>query len=242
MNYQKIYNQLIKKRQKEIINKKDCYCERHHIIPKSIGGTDDNTNLVNLTAREHFIAHLLLAKIYGGTMIYAVHRLMFGKTKISTNSVLYENIRKSSYITKETREKMSIKSKEKWSNESFREKHKQSMKKLFLDDEHRKKISIASKKSWESEEKRQKASNSHKGKSFHTEERKNKLRDIFLSDKNPSRGKIAVNADLKIYTFYHKEYGYVNETKRDMMIKYNTRVYEIISGKSKSSNGFYFVK
>jgi len=38
--------------------------EKHHIIPKSEGGKDEPDNLVNLTAREHYIAHLLLARIY----------------------------------------------------------------------------------------------------------------------------------------------------------------------------------
>ena len=37
------------------------YKERHHIIPKCIGGTNDEDNLIDLYAREHFIAHKLLA-------------------------------------------------------------------------------------------------------------------------------------------------------------------------------------
>lgn len=41
----------------------DSYFESHHIIPKSLGGTNDKRNLVNLTAREHFICHLLLTKM-----------------------------------------------------------------------------------------------------------------------------------------------------------------------------------
>lgn len=40
----------------------DEYCERHHIMPKCIGGTNDEENLVDLYAREHFIAHRLLAE------------------------------------------------------------------------------------------------------------------------------------------------------------------------------------
>lgn len=42
------------------------YTELHHILPRSLGGTNDLDNLVNLTAREHFIAHLLLSKMYTG--------------------------------------------------------------------------------------------------------------------------------------------------------------------------------
>ena len=39
------------------------YTEKHHIIPKSIGGEDIASNIVALTAREHFICHLLLTKM-----------------------------------------------------------------------------------------------------------------------------------------------------------------------------------
>ncbi len=38
--------------------------ERHHILPKSLGGTDEKFNLIFITAREHFICHWLLTKIY----------------------------------------------------------------------------------------------------------------------------------------------------------------------------------
>ena len=40
----------------------DEYHERHHIVPKCIGGTDDENNLIDLYAREHFEAHRLLAQ------------------------------------------------------------------------------------------------------------------------------------------------------------------------------------
>ena len=40
----------------------DKYHERHHIVPKSCGGTNDEDNLIDLFAREHFIAHKLLAE------------------------------------------------------------------------------------------------------------------------------------------------------------------------------------
>lgn len=39
------------------------YVEKHHIIPRSLGGSDDIENLVSLTAREHYICHLLLPKM-----------------------------------------------------------------------------------------------------------------------------------------------------------------------------------
>jgi hypothetical protein len=42
------------------------YTEKHHIQPRSLGGTDESSNLVALTAREHFICHWLLVKITTG--------------------------------------------------------------------------------------------------------------------------------------------------------------------------------
>ena len=35
------------------------YAERHHVVPRSLGGSDDAGNLVSLTAREHFVCHWL---------------------------------------------------------------------------------------------------------------------------------------------------------------------------------------
>jgi len=63
MNYQKIYNNIIERANgREIVKK--TYYEKHHIIPRCLGGSDNNINIVKLTAREHFIAHLCLVKIY----------------------------------------------------------------------------------------------------------------------------------------------------------------------------------
>jgi len=42
----------------------DGYKERHHIIPRCMGGSDEVDNLVDLTPEEHFVAHQLLVKIY----------------------------------------------------------------------------------------------------------------------------------------------------------------------------------
>jgi hypothetical protein len=63
MNYTKIYNNIIINAKELNRSKKSEYLESHHIIPKSIGGTDDKENLVLLTAKEHFICHHLLTKI-----------------------------------------------------------------------------------------------------------------------------------------------------------------------------------
>jgi hypothetical protein len=40
------------------------YYERHHIVPKWMGGSNDKSNLVLLTAREHYLCHYLLFLSY----------------------------------------------------------------------------------------------------------------------------------------------------------------------------------
>lgn len=72
MNYKKIYNSIISRAKNR--DKPSCYCEVHHITPRSMGGTDSRENLVVLTAREHFISHWLLKKIHRNKqMTYAFH-------------------------------------------------------------------------------------------------------------------------------------------------------------------------
>jgi len=61
MNYQKIYNSLIERGKNRKI---EFYTERHHIIPRCMGGLDNIDNLVDLTPEEHYLAHQLLVKIY----------------------------------------------------------------------------------------------------------------------------------------------------------------------------------
>ncbi len=61
--YQCWYDALIKRARGRAL---DCYKETHHILPRSMGGTDDGANLVDLTYREHFLAHWLLTKITDG--------------------------------------------------------------------------------------------------------------------------------------------------------------------------------
>lgn len=80
MNYQRVYSNLVSYRQSNIPSG---YSEKHHIIPRALGGGDAKSNLVRLTGREHFIAHRLLAKIYGGKMWLAVALMSQRKAKSS---------------------------------------------------------------------------------------------------------------------------------------------------------------
>ena len=93
MNYKVIYDALIERsRQREL---KDVYFEKHHILPKCMGGSNKKDNLVKLLAREHFIAHELLVKIYPNEskLIYALHMMCIQDRYGMTNKK-YELIRK----------------------------------------------------------------------------------------------------------------------------------------------------
>ena len=60
------------------------YYENHHIIPKSLGGSNKQDNLAELTAREHFICHWLLTKMVSQDnrkkMLYAFYCMTHVKT------------------------------------------------------------------------------------------------------------------------------------------------------------------
>jgi len=140
MNYLKVYCNLIRKAENRV--PPEGYAEKHHTFPKSIFG--NNNRIVLLSAREHYIAHALLEKIYirryGVTdkktinMIHA-HILMKSKGKYY-NSYLYESARirmceskkgKKPYVmTEKIKNKMSKYSKNR--NEEHKKKLSESLK------------------------------------------------------------------------------------------------------------------
>lgn len=72
--YSKLYHNITFNAKQRIT---EGYTETHHIIPQSLGGSNDKENLVELTAREHFICHWLLIKMTEGEdrskMLYALN-------------------------------------------------------------------------------------------------------------------------------------------------------------------------
>lgn len=57
------------------------YKEKHHILPRSLGGNNSKDNLVDLTPKEHFIIHMLLCKFTLGKarikMLNAFHAMIY---------------------------------------------------------------------------------------------------------------------------------------------------------------------
>lgn len=188
----------IRKISRKRYNKKSpyyVYYERHHVIPKSLGGTNNDDNLVLLTAKEHMICHLLLTQMCLDSsnerkMISAYYKMGCDSNGQRLSIRDYKRIReRRSELghSEETKHKMRIA----WltrppiSTES-RKKQSETAKRNGLckgtvTDDHKRKISIAN--SNPSKETRDKMSKAQKGKVV-SEETREKLRQINLGNKH----------------------------------------------------------
>ena len=120
MNYHQIYKDIITR-----AKSRTCidYTELHHIKPRCMGGSDEEDNIVALTAREHYLAHLLLIKIYptNKSLWYAANMMA------NRNGRTYEFLRRQHAInvsldhtgmkhTDEAKAKMKVAIAERWAN------------------------------------------------------------------------------------------------------------------------------
>lgn len=165
----------------------DCYTEKHHIIPKCMGGDNNKRNLAILTPEEHYVAHQLLTKIYPSNikLIYATTMMCASKRY---NNKLYGWLRrrfgesqKGKFISEETRQKISKANMGNVCSDETRKKLSElkrgELHNMFgvpRSQETRQKISDANKGKVLSAETRQKMSNSGKGRK-HSDESKLKM-------------------------------------------------------------------
>lgn len=98
--YTKWYYNIIAKAKSRDLDTSTIYTEKHHIIPKSIGGVDDIENIAILLPREHFICHLLLTKMCTGkarrNMWYASYMMCKGISRVpryKPTARMYEMLR-----------------------------------------------------------------------------------------------------------------------------------------------------
>lgn len=153
MNYKLIHDSIIARG--KTLGKYLDDMERHHIIPRCMGGTDHDDNLVYLTPREHFIIHQLLVKINSGHVGLAKAAIIMSKkTKFNHRhcSKQYEWLRKRSNQAnraiseskkgKKRSPELVQKLKDSWkNNEERREKTRQMMVERFSNEEERIKLS-----------------------------------------------------------------------------------------------------
>lgn len=258
MNYLKIYTDLIQKGlDRDAI---EGYFEKHHIIPKCLGGTNKASNIVKLTAREHIIAHFLLVRIYpkNAKLKYAAWMMVNGarKERPTTSARMYEQARldfikspkksnkgfKHSLVTIErlrniTRDRVAL------YNPWIGKTHKQSSKEKMS------KIKIGKKASPEtliklklrpplSQEAREKLATYKLGTKL-TEKQKESLRLSKLGDKNPMFGKTGKDSvrSKKVFQFdlqnnLVKEWNSLSDVERTFNLK-TGRMYSILKSTSK---------
>ncbi len=191
------------------------YTETHHILPKSMGGTDELGNLVELTAREHYICHLLLPKMTENEnhykMVYAFvimsGRKIYGSRKYAFYRESYAKINS---------ELRSGKGNGMWGVNRSGEKN------TFYGKKH-------------SEETKRKIS----------EKKKGQRKGIRSHDWKPESRKKASEArkrNANKYTFKHPEHGEFFGTTGDLARTYNfsraSEAYKLVKGEYKSYKGW----
>lgn len=173
MNYERIYKELC---ERSLTREwKKFTFEKHHIIPKSLGGSDCKSNLAILTPREHALAHLLLVRFLSGThkakMIFALKSMLGYRNKqrqqltskqYDSLQKTYQNLKSSpeysswrSELTKaqwtpERKANVAAKAKEQWATGIKRE--------VFGSQEYRSKKSKQMKERWQDPEYQQQVS------------------------------------------------------------------------------------
>jgi hypothetical protein len=78
VNYHAHYHRLVERARCRVLFG---YREKHHVVPRCLGGGNEPDNIVALTAEEHFVAHQLLVKIHPGD-----HRLLWAAMYMTGNS------------------------------------------------------------------------------------------------------------------------------------------------------------
>lgn len=141
------------------------YSERHHILPKSLFPQFKNNswNIIRLTARQHFIAHWMLAKAFGEGMWIALYMMTTCDENGNRNYMVSSNL----YGTLKVKRAEILS--EKWSGESnpmygsSRFGDKNPMHNKSHSEETRKKISEKAKKRFENPEYRLKVTGENNG-------------------------------------------------------------------------------
>lgn len=134
MNYQRIHDAIIDRARNR---KLQGYYEQHHVVPRCLGGTNEKTNIVELTAREHFVVHKLLCEIYPNE-----HKLIYAYWMMArriSNSNYERNYRVSNRDYEYARKLFSEMSSKRQKGKTFTDEHKQKLsEKAKLRGNHRK--------------------------------------------------------------------------------------------------------
>jgi hypothetical protein len=204
MDYARHYERLISRARSRLL---EGYTESHHVVPRCMGGTEDRSNLVRLTAEEHFVAHQLLHKMYP-----EVRGLSFALIAMTGNingrrNKLYGWIRRvaglmSSEFMLELR-----------NDPIYIAKHKAAMDKLRSDPAYRERMAAI-------------LSKAHKGRVKSAEERAN----IAAAGRNRKPRKFSEQARLNMAEARKKVWQKRRETGEDKVIMAKTRATRFANG------------
>lgn len=178
MNYKLHYDKLCNRAKNR---KLTCYTEKHHIIPKCLGGTEKKTNIVELTAEEHFLAHQLLVKMHPEHtgLIWAAIKMTGDKSNKRLNNKLYGWLKRKNSLESRLRleamwkdpiyrEKFIESTKSRWKDENFvkymSRKGSEECKKRWKNPDFRERMLKINQEYWAKEENREKASKARRGK------------------------------------------------------------------------------
>lgn len=179
-HYLSRYISLITKfKERNLVKKENPGFHGHHIIPRCLNGSNEKSNIVVLSPREHFIIHHLLWKAFPQTSLtFAFRSMVHGTKKYGSNKItsrVYEKLRldnKERGVSDETKKRMSESQKGRIVSEETRLKISENSKRENLSEETRRKMSKSAKERGISEETKLKISESNKGKKKSEETRR----------------------------------------------------------------------
>jgi hypothetical protein len=129
INWEKIYNKLIENNKNKLLVENQYY-EKHHIVPKYLGGGNENLNLIYLTFDKHILAHYILYRWKGNLEDKIAYKMMSGQTEEG-------RILKQQLAIKKANESNKIETlRELWKNEEFTKKTIEKRKKTMLMNNH----------------------------------------------------------------------------------------------------------
>lgn len=153
----------------------DEYHERHHIVPKCMGGTNDEDNLIDLFAKEHFVAHKLLSMEHpdNNSLVFAWTCMAFPKNAVQKRCEIsqeeYEEAKKAlskcmsgRIVSEKTRKKISESRKGKSLTPEAKQKLSEMLRGRSVSEDTKRKMSESSKGKQLSEEHRKHISNAKK--------------------------------------------------------------------------------
>lgn len=214
---------------------KDTYTENHHICPKAkdlfpeySSFTDYVWNKAKLTARQHFIAHVILYKAYQTKSTLFSLNMMLCLNK--NNSKIYE------FAKIQTRKLHSQNLKNKFKEENFRKIHKEKMKEYYSREENKQKQSNMLKKKWQEEnyiEKQKEASlrkDTHEKRSSAKkklwEDKNSKYRREGFLDQRGSKISQSKKNKIQVFLKYKQTLKYIDE--KDFNIELHERAKQAV--------------